>query len=331
MQAAPLALLRAAGSAGYARQDCARLHPLRSGEGRQPSDHGAKAQPCHRQHHERRGGPAPGCSARPSRRLEKRLDEESVFLLGGLDREIDAIPSGVIKRNARLSRMLQAAAAPRAREAAPIYRSAGSNLRCAMRWTASCGRGRRGLALPIATASGLSTIRASRRSRRRFANDWSDEYDNLRPASDLIGRLQEEISRWLDSPADWTRRPQMKMNAWRRSTRCEAPYSPGCMSSSKSALRAAPGRLADRLYAIGPRLRPSGAQAKSGASTRKRAADQFGDEAARARIPFRGRRDRQERRRKVRRAFRGAEGCLKKIVVVAFLNVFDSRMRAREQ
>jgi hypothetical protein len=42
---------------------------------------------------------------------------------------------------------------------------------------------------------------------RRFANDWSDEYDTLRPASDMIGRLQEEISRWLDSPARWTRMP----------------------------------------------------------------------------------------------------------------------------
>jgi hypothetical protein len=42
---------------------------------------------------------------------------------------------------------------------------------------------------------------------RRFANAWSDEYDNLRPASDMIGRLQEEISRWLDSPAEWTREP----------------------------------------------------------------------------------------------------------------------------
>jgi hypothetical protein len=35
---------------------------------------------------------------------------------------------------------------------------------------------------------------------RRFANSWSDEYDTLRPASDLIGRLQEEISRWLGQP-----------------------------------------------------------------------------------------------------------------------------------
>lgn len=44
---------------------------------------------------------------------------------------------------------------------------------------------------------------------RLYANGWAwpDEYDSLKPASDLIGRLQEEISRWLDSPADWTRQP----------------------------------------------------------------------------------------------------------------------------
>ena len=30
----------------------------------------------------------------------------------------------------------------------------------------------------------------------------------LFPASDLIGRLQEEISRWLESPARWTRPPK---------------------------------------------------------------------------------------------------------------------------
>jgi hypothetical protein len=41
---------------------------------------------------------------------------------------------------------------------------------------------------------------------RRFANAWGDEYDNLRPASDPIGRLHEEISRF-DSSAGWTRQP----------------------------------------------------------------------------------------------------------------------------
>jgi len=40
---------------------------------------------------------------------------------------------------------------------------------------------------------------------RRFANSWSDEYRSLKPASDLIGPLQEEISKWLDNPLRWTR------------------------------------------------------------------------------------------------------------------------------
>ncbi|MCF7992860.1 MAG: hypothetical protein K9M02_20665 [Thiohalocapsa sp.] len=43
---------------------------------------------------------------------------------------------------------------------------------------------------------------------RRFANAWSNEYDTLRPVADLVARLQENISRWLDSPAGWTRPPE---------------------------------------------------------------------------------------------------------------------------
>ena len=134
--------------------------------------------------------------------------EECVFLLGGLDREIDAIPSGVIGEMRKLLLTLQAAAAPPAPiDAAPIYELGGLEL--ALRdavdsflrpWEARLG---------LAYRDG---IRAEHHTRvralsRRFANSWSDEYDTLRPASDLIGRLQEEISRWLDSPADWTRHP----------------------------------------------------------------------------------------------------------------------------
>src|SRR5690606_9474404 len=42
---------------------------------------------------------------------------------------------------------------------------------------------------------------------RRFAMAWANEYDDMRPVSDLVARLQESISRWLDNPADWTRPP----------------------------------------------------------------------------------------------------------------------------
>ena len=44
---------------------------------------------------------------------------------------------------------------------------------------------------------------------RRFANAWSNEYDDLRPVADLVARLQENISRWLNrAPAGWTREPK---------------------------------------------------------------------------------------------------------------------------
>ena len=38
--------------------------------------------------------------------------------------------------------------------------------------------------------------------------NWGNEYDNLRPAADLVTQLQEQISRWLDEPIDWTRKPK---------------------------------------------------------------------------------------------------------------------------
>ena len=43
---------------------------------------------------------------------------------------------------------------------------------------------------------------------RRLANGWDDEYDNLRPVADLLSRLQEEASKWLDHPAGWSRLPK---------------------------------------------------------------------------------------------------------------------------
>ena len=139
--------------------------------------------------------------------LERRL-EEAVFMFGGLDREIESIPAGVINEMNRLLTLMQSAAEPeKLAEAAPIYATGGLEL--ALRdavesflrpWEARLG---------IIYRDGIRTEHWTRVKAlsRRFANAWGDEYDNLRPASDLIGRLQEEISRWLDSPAGWTRSP----------------------------------------------------------------------------------------------------------------------------
>jgi hypothetical protein len=42
---------------------------------------------------------------------------------------------------------------------------------------------------------------------KRIAGELNVEYDTLRPVADLVARLSEAISRFLDNPIDWTREP----------------------------------------------------------------------------------------------------------------------------
>jgi hypothetical protein len=42
---------------------------------------------------------------------------------------------------------------------------------------------------------------------RRIAGELNDEYDTLRPVADLVATLTESISRFLDEPIGWTRKP----------------------------------------------------------------------------------------------------------------------------
>lgn len=207
MQAAPLALLRAAGSAGYADKIALAFTHFDQVKGDNLQTLAQKRAHVIASIANAITGLRQALGAPVAAALEKRL-EERVFLFGGLDREIDVIPSGVIREMAGLLELAQAAAAPdKPAEAAPIYSTGGLEL--ALRdavesflrpWEARLG---------LAYRDGIRTEHFSRVKAlsRRFANKWGDEYDNLRPASDLIGRLQEEISRWLDSPAGWTRAP----------------------------------------------------------------------------------------------------------------------------
>lgn len=207
LQAAPLALLRAAGSAGYAGKlalaftnfDQVKGDNLQSTT--QKRSHVMASIPNAISDLRLSLGAPVGAA------LERRL-EEAVYMFGALDREIEGIPLGVINELTRLLTLLQSAAEPeKPAEAAPIYATGGLEL--ALRdavegflrpWEARLG---------LVYRNGIRTEHWTRVKAlsRRFANAWGDEYDNLRPASDLIGRLQEEISRWLDSPANWTRSP----------------------------------------------------------------------------------------------------------------------------
>ena len=207
MQAAPLALLRAAGSAGYADKLALAFSHFDLVRGDNIKSPGQKRAHVVASITNAVAGLRQLLGAPVADALERRL-EERVFLFGALDREIEAIPSGVIKEMSGLLKLLQSAAVPRrAVETAPVYATGGLEL--ALRdavesflrpWEARLG---------LAYRDGIRTEHWTRLKAlsRRFANAWGDEYDNLRPASDLIGRLQEEISRWLDSPAGWTRLP----------------------------------------------------------------------------------------------------------------------------
>jgi hypothetical protein len=207
MQAAPLALLRAAASAGYADKIAVAFTHFDQVKGDNLPTMTQKRAHVLASITSAIAGLRPTLGPSVAAALERQM-EQNVVLLGGLDREIDAIPPGVIGEFRRLLQMLQSAAAPAAPvEAAPIYEIGGLEL--ALRDAVDSFQRPWEARLGLAYRDG---IRAEHHTRvralsRRFANDWSDEYDTLRPASDLIGRLQEEISLWLDNPARWTRTP----------------------------------------------------------------------------------------------------------------------------
>lgn len=140
--------------------------------------------------------------------LERQL-EENAFFLGALDKPVSKIPPGVIKQIRQLMERMQAAAEPEEpTEVAPRYHMEGLEL--ALRDAVEGFHGPWRARLGLDYHDGISKEHWTRVKAlsRRFANGWQVEYDTLRPVADLVARLQENISYWLDSPSDWTRTPE---------------------------------------------------------------------------------------------------------------------------
>lgn len=143
------------------------------------------------------------------RAIERDLDRRC-FMLGGLDKPLEEVSKRKVNRK-ELERLLQfcedAIEPEAALEVTPIYDPAGL-LFSAQRATGDFQR-RWDAILGVKQLAGVhkehwTRIRALN---RRFAEETDVEYDTLKPVADLLARLNESISQFLDNPSDWVAKP----------------------------------------------------------------------------------------------------------------------------
>lgn len=147
-----------------------------------------------------------------TRSIEQGIDERC-FMLGGVDRSLKRLPAGAAEyMRQELAGLVDfcesAIRPPPPPEARPIYDPTGISF--AVRDAVSKFQG------PWLARLGLSGHEGVRKEHwtrvkalnRRIAGELDDEYDTLRPVADLVARMTEAVSRFLDNPICWTRRPK---------------------------------------------------------------------------------------------------------------------------
>lgn len=146
------------------------------------------------------------------RSIEHDIDQRC-FMLGGVDQNLTRLPpkAGDYMRGelARIVGFCEDAIKPPPPPASrPIYDPTGISF--AVRDAVNKFQG------PWYARLGLGSHDGSRREHwtrikalnRRIAGELDDEYDTLRPVADLVARLTESVSRFLDQPIAWTRAPE---------------------------------------------------------------------------------------------------------------------------
>lgn len=133
--------------------------------------------------------------------------ETQSFMLGGLQASSRKLPKGVVSELDRLTEFFESSVEPEIpAETHPIYDPAGIGF-AVQKATATFHRHwatRLNLAAGRATPEHWTRVKALT---RRIAGEIGVEYDTLTPVADLVGRMQEEISNFLDNPIAWTRPP----------------------------------------------------------------------------------------------------------------------------
>ncbi|BAY60144.1 hypothetical protein NIES22_02010 [Calothrix brevissima NIES-22] len=139
------------------------------------------------------------------RAIERNL-EKRCFMLGGLDKSLEDVKKRKVNR-IELERLLQfcqdAIEQIPLPEVEPIYDPAGLMFAVQQatrdfhkRWDAILGLGE----LDGVYKEHWTRIRALN---RRMSEQTDVEYDTLKPVADLLARLNEAISKFLDNPIDW--------------------------------------------------------------------------------------------------------------------------------
>ena len=207
MQAAPLKLLRSAGSSGHAGKLVVAFTHFDLVKGPNLSNFKQKREHLMNSVRDAIGTLRQYIGAPVTSVLEKQIKNHA-FFLGGLDREMETLPGGVRNQMLELLKVMQGTTTPSAvGKATPTYSMEGLEiaLRDAVEGFQSPWKARLGLkpheSIPKEHWSRLKALA------RRLANGWKNQYDTLRPVADLVDRLQENISMWLNSPRDWKGNP----------------------------------------------------------------------------------------------------------------------------
>ena len=132
------------------------------------------------------------------------------FMLGGIDRSLSKLPArAAAYMRDQLAELVgffeRAILPPPPAEALPVYDPTG--LSFAVQEAVSKFQG------PWLARLGLGTYEGVRKEHwtrvkalnRRIAGEIDVEYDTLKPVADLVARLTESVSRFLDNPIEWTR------------------------------------------------------------------------------------------------------------------------------
>jgi predicted GTPase len=138
--------------------------------------------------------------------------EQRCFMLGGLDRSLVKLPpKAAAYMQAQLASLVEffekAIEPPPPPAASPEYDPTGIPF--------AIQEAIQKFQLPWLARLGLGTYEGVRKEHwtrvkalnRRIAGELDVEYDTLQPVADLVARLSESISRFLDKPIGWTRAP----------------------------------------------------------------------------------------------------------------------------